>query len=169
MRRKLGVCGLCVGFALYSLSGSLFAVLDAVFKRDIAALQMCERMLIRKQRCSRIGCSDLYSGTPCTLLLQSPFCCVSEAFSSVRNSMPALQFHMLCCSSEENGNEIMTCIQLISEIPLGYYNRSFCDLRCVLNWWHMFWWGEFHLVLAHSFPLRVIDLQSPPFFLKTVG
>lgn len=69
VRRKLGVCGLCVGFALCSLSGSLFAVLDAVFKCDIAALQTCEWLLIRKQRCSSIGCSDLYSGTPCTLLL----------------------------------------------------------------------------------------------------
>lgn len=48
VRRKLGVCGLC------GLSGSLLALLDGVFERDITAVQTCEQMLIRKQRCSSI-------------------------------------------------------------------------------------------------------------------
>lgn len=91
VRRKLRVCGLCIGFALCSLLRSLFALFDAVLKRDMGALQTCERMLIRKQKCSSIGWSDLYTGTSCTPLLWKS--CL-RSFSSVRNSMLALQFHI---------------------------------------------------------------------------
>lgn len=97
VRRKLGVCVLCVGFALCSFSGSLFTLLDAVFKRDIAALQTCERMLIRKQRCTSIGCSDLKTGTPCTLLFRKPNDHVSEAlfFCQKFSASPAVPYALL--------------------------------------------------------------------------